>query len=350
MSSLKAQSRRGDDPPRHLGMGRSVMTRMDPVSMGRSLLAFTGAGVALGAVLLTPSGREWDRFALVSVAMAALLAGSFAVPWRRLPRAATAAFPLAVFVGFSALGLLAPQLTAPLTGLLVAAYVYTGLTQRVGSSWWAIPFGCVTFVLMNGGLSSPVLVRLIIGVFVWTTVVETLAALTATQKRLADALGAAAHQDALTGVPNRRDLHVRLVAVQPGDALVLCDLDHFKALNDTLGHQAGDHALAEFGGLLRMYLRTGDYCARYGGEEFVLILPDTDDVAALAVVARLQHAWRLMHPGTTFSAGIAHCALDQDPASTLAAADAALYAAKAAGRDTIRTQYAAPITHLQPPR
>ena len=336
MSTLDGPGRRRDDRPRLVARARSLAGRLDPVSGGRCLLVFVGAGVALGAALLDPSGWEWDRLAWVSVAMASLLAASFAVPWRRLPRGATAAFPVAVFVGFSLLGVLAPALTGPLAGLLVATYLYTGLTQRPGSSLWAIPVGGVCFVLMNGGLNGPVAVRLIIGVFVWTTLVEALAAFTALQQRLKAALVAAAHVDALTGIPNRRDLHVRLLCVEPGDAVVLCDLDHFKALNDTRGHQAGDHTLAAFGGLLRTSLRAGDYGARYGGEEFVLILPATDDATAEVVVDRLRSAWQVLDPTTTFSAGIARCRTDQDPAATLAAADTALYAAKAAGRDTTR--------------
>lgn len=338
MSAHDAPGRRHDDPPLLAGLARSLVGRLDPVWGGRCLLVFVGAGVALGAAMLDPTGWERDRLAWVSTAMASLLAISFVVPWRRLPRAATAAFPMAVFVGFSVLGVLTPGLTGPLAGLLVATYLYTGLTQRPGSSLWAIPVGGVCFVLMNGGLSGAVAVRLIIGVFVWTTLLESLAAFTSLQHRLTSALVAAAHVDALTGVPNRRDLHVRLLCVEPGDAVVLCDLDHFKALNDTRGHQAGDHVLAEFGGLLRSYLREGDYGARYGGEEFVLILPSTDEVTAEAVVDRLRLAWRLVDPTTTFSAGVARCRPDQDPAATLAAADTALYAAKAAGRDTTRAQ------------
>lgn len=342
MSSPDGPGRRHDDPPRLAGLARALAVRLDAVWGGRCLLVFAGAGVALGAAMLDPTGWEWDRLAWVSAAMAALLAASFAVPWRRLPRAATAAFPVAVFVGFSVLGVLTPALTGPLAGLLVATYLYIGLTQRQGSSLWAIPAGGAGFVMMNGGFSGSVAVRLIIGVFVWTTLLESLAAFTALQRRLKAALVAAAHVDALTGVPNRRDLHVRLLCVEPGDALVLCDLDHFKALNDTRGHQAGDHTLAEFGSLLRTSLRAGDYGARYGGEEFVLILPGTDDATADAVVDRLRLAWRLIDPTTTFSAGIARCRADQDAAATLAAADAALYRAKAAGRDTTRAQ--APTT------
>jgi diguanylate cyclase (GGDEF)-like protein len=250
---------------------------------------------------------------------------------------------VAVFAGFAAYGALAPDITSALTGLLTGAYLYTGLTQRPGSSMWAVPIGGATFAIMNGGVTQTLSVRLLISAGVWTTVVELLAAFTAEQHRLTDALNRAATSDALTGIPNRRDLESRLTALRPGDAIVLCDLDHFKQVNDVHGHHVGDRMLADFGALLRTCLRTEDYCARYGGEEFLLLLPDTDLATAQLVVQRLHDAWHLMTPATTFSAGIAASRADRTPADTVNAADEALYQAKAAGRDTLRAESPASV-------
>ena len=316
----------------------SLIGRLDPVTGGQFLLLFNGAGVALGAALLNPSGHDFVMLIVISATMIAVLALSALIPWTRLPHGASAAFPLAAFTGFAALGLLAPDLTSALTPLLTAVYLYSGLTQRPGSSLWVVPAGCTTFVVMNGGLTDAVLVRVIIGMLVWTTLVELLAAFVQQQERLARALSEAAHCDALTGIPNRRDLEARMITVQPGDALVVCDLDHFKLLNDTRGHHVGDRTLADFGSLLRLHLRGDDYCARFGGEEFVLLLPATDAAGALAVVERLRMAWGLMQPATTFSAGIAIASTGRSPAETMVAADAALYDAKACGRDVTRTE------------
>jgi diguanylate cyclase (GGDEF)-like protein len=194
--------------------------------------------------------------------------------------------------------------------------------------------------MMNGGLSDAIAVRVLIGSMVWTTIVEVLAAFASEQRRLNRVLNHAAMSDALTGIPNRRDLETRLTTAREGDAVVLCDLDHFKALNDTRGHHAGDKVLADFGALLRLQLREGDYCARYGGEEFLLLLPDTSPAVALGVLARLRSAWQIMGAPTTFSAGVASCHRDRPIDATLAAADAALYAAKTAGRGTDRTESA----------
>jgi diguanylate cyclase (GGDEF)-like protein len=118
---------------------------------------------------------------------------------------------------------------------------------------------------------------------------------------------------------------------------VICDLDHFKRLNDTQGHAAGDRVLAEFGMVLHSCLREQDYAARYGGEEFALLLPATGISQAAATLARLRQCWSLLQPGVTFSAGLASFGPNQSAAEVLAIADQALYAAKAAGRNRDHT-------------
>jgi diguanylate cyclase (GGDEF)-like protein len=87
----------------------------------------------------------------------------------------------------------------------------------------------------------------------------------------------------------------------------MCDLDHFKRLNDTQGHAAGDLILAEFGLVLQTCLREGDYAARYGGEEFALLLPQTTTSQTTAALQRLHQGWAILQPDITFSAGSATC-------------------------------------------
>ena len=315
---------------------QSLIGRMDAVTGGRMLVLFSCLAAAGGSVLLGTGGRQWAYVVGVMVALIGLLAVSVLIDWSAHPPAATAAFPVAVIVVYTVLGVMAPEVSGALSGALICAYLYTGLTQRRGSSAWVVPLGGVAFTVMNGGLSHPVIVRLLIGAVVWTAVVEVVAAFVAEQGRLNVALSRAASSDALTGVPNRRDLDMRLLALRPGDAVVLCDLDHFKGLNDSRGHQLGDVALAGFGALLRTQLRADDYCARYGGDEFVLLLPETDESMARTIVHRMRAAWQLMDAPTTFTAGIAVARHHRDPAATMAAADAALYHAKAQGRNTVQ--------------
>jgi diguanylate cyclase (GGDEF)-like protein len=141
--------------------------------------------------------------------------------------------------------------------------------------------------------------------------------------------------DPLTGLPNRRTFFSRLVGLDPGDCLVFLDLDHFKQINDTRGHQAGDAVLRSFAVALSAAVRAEDVCGRYGGEEFALLLPQTSAEEAQRLLDRFRRRWRVEMPGVSFSAGIAVHAR-RSPTETLAAADAALYEAKAAGRDCDR--------------
>lgn len=165
-----------------------------------------------------------------------------------------------------------------------------------------------------------------------------------TAERLARAqLRARADTDALTGLLNRAALMDELdSALSDGGqvAVLFCDVDHFKNVNDTLGHAAGDALLVELGRHLQGVLRPGDSAGRLGGDEFILVLPHVlGSEAALAVAERVRAAAsRLVTPeGTTLvtslTIGVALSAPGSSARSLLAAADGALYRAKAAGRD-----------------
>jgi diguanylate cyclase (GGDEF)-like protein len=136
-------------------------------------------------------------------------------------------------------------------------------------------------------------------------------------------------RDVLTGI-------TLLESLRTGDALSLIDLDHFKSVNDTYGHAAGDAVLTELGAFLTNRLRDGDDVARFGGEEFLLVLRNADAHQAAAILTRLTDDWRRMARHATFSTGYSVHQRGADPAETLGNADSALYAAKAAGRDRVR--------------
>ncbi|MDP3713020.1 MAG: sensor domain-containing diguanylate cyclase [Mycobacteriales bacterium] len=145
-----------------------------------------------------------------------------------------------------------------------------------------------------------------------------------------------ARTDALTGLGNRRAFLDALDRLRPGGAVLFVDLDHFKTVNDTLGHAAGDEVLRDFATALKRSVRDGDCIARYGGEEFAVVLPSAASVdmsaAAQVVVQRLRAAWQ---GPCTFSVGIATHRLGDAPSTTLARADQAVYTAKANGRNTL---------------
>jgi diguanylate cyclase (GGDEF)-like protein len=157
--------------------------------------------------------------------------------------------------------------------------------------------------------------------------------------------------DGLTGVDNRRHVEERLTemfehAARLNEplAVVMCDVDHFKSVNDTLGHQAGDAVLKQLAEVLRTTAREIDRVGRYGGEEFVVLLPGSNlqDAAAFAErVRRAVEATEFAYPGgtvrRTLSAGVAawpHPDVRHQEA-LVKAADDALYAAKECGRNRI---------------
>jgi diguanylate cyclase (GGDEF)-like protein len=154
--------------------------------------------------------------------------------------------------------------------------------------------------------------------------------------------------DALTGLPNNRavqDTIKRMVAqasrsVAPLSAALL-DLDHFKRINDAYGHSRGDEVLAAVATVLRSSLRESDFVGRYGGEEFLLLLPDTGRDQAVVVAEKVREAVaslglsEIAQP-VTASLGVAAVPDDAGDADTLIrAADRALYAAKANGRNRV---------------
>ena len=312
--------------------------RTDPVLLGRVLLAVTAGLTAVTVPMLDSAPGALVRAGGICAGLLGLLALSFVVAWERLGPHATLVFPAAVSLALVFLSNTAAPAYSPLAGLLSLSFAYIGLTQPPRTTFAMLPVAGASFVFINGGWSTAVCIRLFIGACVWTLLGELLSRFTAQQSALSDALLAAAHTDVLTGVANRRDLELRLGGVVTGDTIAVCDLDHFKVLNDTEGHHVGDQVLADFGSLLRATLRGNDYCARYGGEEFVLILSATTAAETAATLARLHANWDVLRPGLTFSAGVATCGPQRSYAETLDAADRALYAAKSAGRNCDRVE------------
>lgn len=164
--------------------------------------------------------------------------------------------------------------------------------------------------------------------------------------RLIAELERVASTDGLTGLANRgtfEQVAERLVRRAQIDktplALVIFDIDHFKQLNDTLGHAVGDAALRGFAATLQTQSRPTDLIARIGGEEFVAVMPGIHADEAGAFAERVGEALRGVHGGVgarlTVSAGVAPMGADDTVDSLLREADHALYAAKGAGRDRV---------------
>jgi diguanylate cyclase (GGDEF)-like protein len=203
-----------------------------------------------------------------------------------------------------------------------------------------------TLMLLLGFVSTVVTTGLVLS----AVVAQRSRATEALQRALGD-LAEQAIRDPMTGLYNRRFLReflarelLRAGRAGTGLAVIMMDLDHFKRVNDSFGHDAGDFVLTEVATLLKGSIRGSDMACRFGGEEFVLVLTDATRASALrrceeiqAAIRRLEPMYRgrsLGHPTASFGVALFpdHAA---DADSLINVSDAALYEAKHAGRDCI---------------
>lgn len=255
---------------------------------------------------------------------------------------------------------------AALPVLLAAAVLVTGEAESPVLVWFALPAVTLGFRFEPRGMVFGT--AFVLAMFVAAAVLpDTQAAWDQRQALIADAAlivstvilsGALveserAHRrrstlDPLTGLFNRNALEQRLGELdgQPCSpeeglthAFLLCDLDHFKRVNDQLGHAAGDAVLQDVAYTMRAALRAGDSIYRVGGEEILVILPGAGREDALEIAERLRSEVRERRPvGVPVSVSIGVAVSEADAVDTedlLARADAALYAAKAGGRNLV---------------
>lgn len=156
--------------------------------------------------------------------------------------------------------------------------------------------------------------------------------------------------DPLTRLPNRNKVELRYAEMldqKKSVGVVLIDIDHFKAVNDTHGHNAGDTVLRQISAMLQGQLRDGDVVGRWGGEEFVLLLPDTTPEQSFEVAQKLRESMANMTASTgsislqiTASFGVSHTDTVRPLTEILGYADDALYQAKRDGRNMVKMQLA----------
>jgi diguanylate cyclase (GGDEF)-like protein len=158
-------------------------------------------------------------------------------------------------------------------------------------------------------------------------------------------------RDSLTGLLNHTNykerLRVELARARRTNRVLsvgLIDLDHFKNVNDSFGHPAGDRVIKNLSRLLKQRLRGADVIGRYGGEEFALALPDTPIEAAVVVLNNIRESFGAIEQRAgdtifhcTFSAGLAQSPPVMDAESLIQAADEALYRSKHGGRNQVST-------------
>jgi diguanylate cyclase (GGDEF)-like protein len=251
-----------------------------------------------------------------------------------------------------------------LTMLPVAVPLFLAWTTRLRTAWLVVYTLSLGGVILATGLehldavqrvdlTSNVVIGSAIG-WIGGELLERLRARSLAQeielRRLNHELRVGATTDALTGLANRRQLEADLLwmsTARPGPvgtcAFLMLDLDRFKRLNDDLGHAVGDEALREVATELRRVVRGSDTIYRYGGEEFLVIMPESTMDAATTAAERIRTAIADLQilasrdPGSgvlTISCGVALSLVAREHWGTvIAAADSALYQAKASGRN-----------------
>jgi diguanylate cyclase (GGDEF)-like protein/putative nucleotidyltransferase with HDIG domain len=332
-----------------VGGGLGQPGRFDREVMARfGAYVFLAAGTLGLALLALPHPQAQNRPGLLAASLAAYLGAAVLIAgYDRLPDWAFQAIVSAGILTISAAIYFQGQSRGSLVvlyfGVVVAVFYFFDWRRAVAqTTLLATSYGAV--LLMRHGFED--------AIQYWTLTITMLCVVGFLMGRvrqqidwLVDRLETAARTDTLTGLLNRRGFEERfgpeLERARRGErlmSLIVGDVDHFKDVNDRLGHHAGDEALTRIGKILSEQKRQIDVVVRMGGEEFALILPDTDQHGAYVLGERLRVAVRRAFEDEpvplTLSLGIASFPSHGETGeSLLRSADQALYAAKALGRD-----------------
>lgn len=307
-------------------------------------LAFAAYGLALRRFFQLPA-----RIGLLSLAVALAVATS---AWWGLvqpdltQRLIAISLVLAWMLGYSAWTIYRrSDARGPIRHVAGGAFLFSALIMAYRSVVLVYDPGQVTTVFQ---LTHVQLLTYALGGIL--PVVATLGFLLLCTERSQRELERAARVDYLTGVYNRRaieELGTRAIAAARRHGMSLAalvvDIDHFKRINDELGHAAGDHALVRAVERIRDELRAEDLLGRLGGEEFIVLMPSTDSTSAVAAAERIRESFSAQplvlgdqRRQVTLSIGVAVLApADRQFSQLLQRADRAMYAAKKAGRDLV---------------
>ena len=291
---------------------------------GTGLVAVTAVAGVIAVVFLAQRRAAGDLVVHLAVVLAALLTTAEIRFTAGLPNAATLFY---IWIVLFAFYFFSTRAAIGHLGLVVVLYVLSAL-------WTDAPYPLAAHTIAT------------LGAFVGCGVI--VAALKRRIETLITMLVETARTDPLTGLPNRRAFDEEIARTlararrsEETITLAALDLDHFKAVNDQLGHPAGDAVLQRFAELLRETIRDGDFAARIGGEEFAVLVSSGSGDGAVRLAHRIVVATRAEfagdEPPVTVSVGLAA----STPRETLASeelmrrADEAMYDAKRAGRDRV---------------
>ncbi|MBW4935191.1 GGDEF domain-containing protein [Marinobacter sp. F4206] len=355
------------DTPNHTDLGaalersRSGLRDSHRRSIMRLLFAVTGSALVIFACLQILNGFWWVGAGELA-ASAILFFGVWRLRTTRYLQSWIYAYLIALFSFFLAIMVLPEASVSAFVWVLmipVLAYLLLGKHEGMRLSVPFMLLGGVVYYLHLGDVGSPrVMIDLLNMVLCGVLMLSFIHVYEILREEAEKRLVAMAETDALTGLANRSKFQSTLdrtiaESARSGNefALVIMDIDHFKVVNDTLGHDAGDHVLKNIAQRLRERLRTTDSVGRLGGEEFGLILRDVKPAVAFELMDELRQriadrdlTYGQAHIRVTASFGIAQWPDDGRDAQTLfCMADRGLYSGKRAGRNRVaRPEGAAP--------
>ncbi len=360
-------------------VARILLYRLHPGMAGLGHWAWASV---IGASSFAAAGSVKGEFSPVSLSLThGLIALGFCLVWDGFRRfLGRGGLPVAVYIGFGCLAVILiavsnlfgsmglragfnSSLIALISAAIARELLWKPPAHRLAMrlAGWIYAVNAALFVIRTISLAFDFSLRdgsvsygLTAVVALWwmcVTVSVTLCMILMAGERLQEELNEQASRDPLTGVFNRRAfsaLAEKEVARARRNhqplAVLMMDLDHFKQVNDLLGHSGGDEALCRFVAVAGRHLRTEDLFCRFGGEEFLALLPGSTAVQALAVAERVRAVFAEDAAQTidraaglpflmTVSMGIGELAENEDLEGLIHRADTALYAAKAAGRN-----------------
>ncbi|EHL97309.1 diguanylate cyclase domain protein [Acetobacteraceae bacterium AT-5844] len=329
-----------------LGLGCGVLTLGDDwpnlltYGLGDTLIIIGGVLLVVGVRSFAGMSTHWGRYAAVPASVTAFVLAWASGPDELHLRSALISCFFALLDIMTVASVIALARREDLLSGWLLACIF-GIT--------AVMFVARAAMALHGDLSdndifetSPLAYQWIAATASALASVRSMALLLMVAERGQRRILARAEQDALTGLLNRNGLFRRYKALcrsRPAAqlAVLMIDLDHFKAVNDTHGHKAGDAILRHFAISGQHSTREGDILARLGGDEFVILLPATSMNDALALGERLQKTFATSQPELSVQPTLSIGATTGEPSkdtldSMLARADAALYRAKRAGR------------------
>jgi diguanylate cyclase (GGDEF)-like protein len=317
-------------------------------ALGAGLVSFLPLAVLSTFWLLAPRASGLATTLAVALGASVLAVALLGLPWARLPAPALLVFPLIVAATLLVTASLDHAFASSYIGLITVSFIFIGLTQSRLVPLLAIPIAIPLYLLCEIHVTPAIGVRLPLAALIWLLIGEMLADRSARNRVQTEGLATQVKCDALTGLNSRTELFREVDEavhgfneLEGGCFLFLLDIDGFKSVNDTFGHNVGDEVLIAFSQRIRDVIRANDVPARLGGDEFAVLVRGANEAIATSMGQRLLAAaaepfdlafGRVI---LTASAGVVQTTESMTASDVIRNADIAMYEAKSNGKNRL---------------